>query len=82
MGLYNDCIPIVEQIIAIHELAQKNSGMRTGRFLEPSRIQQPGSHPDNPIYYKVDDFAMGSIISGMRITSNAIQCHAKYRILH
>ena len=58
-------IRLADDLIAIHEIAQKNGGIPTGRFLEPSRIAKPGSSADNPDYYNINDFKIGNIIIGI-----------------
>jgi hypothetical protein len=34
--------------------------MRSGRFLEPSRIAKPASDRNNPEYYAIPDFCIGA----------------------
>ena len=46
-------------------MPQKNSGMPSGRFLEPSRIAKPGSPISQPSYYGINDFKIGNIIIGL-----------------
>ena len=38
--------------------------MRSGRFLEPSRIAKPASDRNNPEYYAIPDFCIGAELSG------------------
>jgi hypothetical protein len=52
------------QFIAIYETTPKNSGMRSGRFLEPSRIAKPASDRNNPEYYAIPDFCIGAELTG------------------
>ena len=46
-------------------MPQKNSGIPSGRFLEPSRIAKPGSSISHPSYYGINDFKIGNIIIGL-----------------
>merc|ERR1712131_79898 len=47
-------IRLADDLIAIHEMPQKNSGIPSGRFLEPSRIAKPGSPISHPSYYWIN----------------------------
>jgi len=49
---------------AIYETTPKNSGMRSGRFLEPSRIAKPASDRNYPEYYSIPDFCIGAELTG------------------
>jgi len=69
-----------DHLTGIHELPQKNSGMRTGRFLEPSRIPKPDCNPATPCYYGITDFCIGSIITGT-IYRNILWIHILYQKL-
>ncbi len=42
--------------------ALRNSGVIGGKFLENTRVSKPGSTIDNPVFYMVQDFAIGAVI--------------------
>lgn len=72
-----------DDLIGIHELPQKNAGMRTGRFLEPSRIPKPGSNVNNPTYYSINDFCIGAVITAFQHRFQITDCdlHVKNWVL-
>lgn len=43
-------------------MLHRNAGIIGGKFLEGTRAVKPGSDPDNPNYYRPQDFAIGSVI--------------------
>ncbi|CBY33608.1 unnamed protein product [Oikopleura dioica] len=53
-------IRLSDDLISIYETTPKNSGMRSGRFLEPSRIAKPASDRNYPEYYSIPDFCIGA----------------------
>lgn len=76
-------IRLSDDLIAIHEIGQKNGGMPAGRFLEPSRIAKPDSLTDNPEYYTINDFKIGNLIIAFSHRFQIIDCdeHVKNWIL-
>lgn len=67
-------IRLADDLIAIHEMPQKNSGIPSGRFLEPSRIAKPGSSISHPSYYGINDFKIGNIIIAFSHRFEIIDC--------
>jgi len=51
-----------DDMISIFEPQQRNSGIIGGKFLERTRIEKPGCDPENPVFYGIGDFAIGSTI--------------------
>ncbi|XP_065652125.1 EF-hand domain-containing protein 1 isoform X2 [Hydra vulgaris] len=51
-----------DEMIAIYEKSQRNSGILGGKFLERTRVQKPGSHVDSPEFYTPADFAIGAVM--------------------
>ncbi|XP_031437343.1 EF-hand domain-containing protein 1 isoform X2 [Clupea harengus] len=49
-------------MVSIFELATRNSGIISGKYLEKTRISKPSSTVHNPQYYGPADFAIGSVI--------------------
>jgi len=48
--------------IYVPKTMQNNSGIVQGKFLEDTRLQRPGSHPDMPEYLAPGDFYVGARI--------------------
>lgn len=46
--------------IKILEKPIPNSGHAGGKFLAPTLVPKPGSHPDYPEYYSPVDFVLGA----------------------
>jgi len=67
-------IRLSDDLIAIHEIPQKNAGMRTGRFLEPSRITKPESTRNHPVYYGINDFCIGNVIIAFEHRFQIVDC--------
>lgn len=51
-----------DDTISIYEQQIRNSGVIGGKFLENTRVSKPGSTIDNPVFYMVQDFAIGAVI--------------------
>jgi len=51
-----------DDMVTIHEKAQRNSGIIGGKFLERTRVCKPGSSIDTPEFYTPSDFSIGAVI--------------------
>lgn len=51
-----------DDMVAVYEPPQHNSGTTQGKFLTEVRLQLPGSNPDLPEYYAPKDFFIGARI--------------------
>lgn len=72
---------LADDMISIFEPPQRNSGIIGGKFLERTRIAIPNSDSENPQFYGIGDFAIGSTIVVLKhrfIITNADEYVLKY----
>ncbi|XP_022101498.1 EF-hand domain-containing protein 1-like [Acanthaster planci] len=53
---------LADDMVTIFEPPVRNSGIISGKFLEPTRVTKPASTPDNPEFYGPQDMYIGAII--------------------
>ncbi|XP_038052074.1 EF-hand domain-containing protein 1-like [Patiria miniata] len=56
------CYRLSDDMVTIFEPPVRNSGIISGKFLEPTRVTKPGSIPESPQFYGPQDMYIGAVV--------------------